>query len=47
MIGALYPRNRIASVLLKSGLPDCYRIMLTGHPDLPDIVERHGIELVR
>ena len=27
MIGTLYPRNRIASILLKSGLPDCYRIM--------------------
>ncbi len=31
MSGALYPRNRIASVLLKSGVPDCYRIVPARH----------------
>lgn len=31
MTGDIYPRNRIASVLLKSGLPDCYRIMPARH----------------
>ena len=31
MTGALYPRNQIASVLLKSRLPDCYRIVPARH----------------
>ncbi|MDD9998010.1 MAG: RES family NAD+ phosphorylase [Rhodospirillaceae bacterium] len=35
MIGTLYPRNRIASILLKSGLPDCYRIMPARHAANP------------
>ena len=35
MIGALYPRNRIASILLKSGLHDCYRIMPARHATNP------------
>ena len=35
MTAALYPRNRIASVLLKSGLPDCYRIMPARHAGKP------------
>lgn len=35
MTAARYPRNRIASVLLKSGLSDCYRIMSARHAGKP------------
>ena len=71
MTGGLFPRHRIASALLTSGIadgllygsrltekdiyavfnPSLAKLEATGtgllgeHPDLPDVLERYGIEL--